>query len=118
MGSVDRQILGIDGDLGEGFGRYGIGDRALPSIYAADIGGSIHADDPVVMRDTSPLANEIGVSVGAHASRPDPQGFGRHEMTIGPEAWRCRANWFRSTARRERIALIPARALRSSQAER
>jgi LamB/YcsF family len=116
MGSVDRQILGINGDMGEGFGRYGIGDRALPSINAVNIGGSFHADDPIITRDISPLANEIGI--GAHASLPDPQCFGRHEMTTAPGAWPCRANWFRSNARRERIALIPARTLKSSQAER
>ena len=87
MGSVDGHILGINSDMGEGFGLYRIGDdRALmPLIDAANVACGFHAADPMVMRRDRALAKEFGVSVGAHPSLPDLQGFGRREMTIGSE---------------------------------
>ena len=77
----------INSDMGEGFGLYRIGDdRALmPFIDAANVACGFHAADPMVMRRTVQLAKEYGVSVGAHPSLPDLQGFGRREMAIGSE---------------------------------
>ena len=37
-----------------------------------------------VMNKTVALAKEHGVTVGAHPSLPDLQGFGRREMAIEP----------------------------------
>lgn len=77
----------INSDMGEGFGLYRIGDdRALmPFIDAANVACGFHAADPMVMRDTVRLAKAFGVSVGAHPSLPDLQGFGRREMKIGAD---------------------------------
>ncbi len=77
----------VNSDMGEGFGLYRIGDdRALmPFIDAANVACGFHAADPMVMRQTVQLAKEYGVSVGAHPSLPDLQGFGRREMAIGSE---------------------------------
>ena len=36
------------------------------------------------MNDTVLLAKQNGVSIGAHPSLPDLQGFGRREMAITP----------------------------------
>jgi UPF0271 protein len=80
-------FVGINCDMGEGFGLYRMGDdRALmPLIDAANLACGFHACDPLVIRDTVRLAKEFGVSVGAHPSLPDLQGFGRREMAIGSD---------------------------------
>jgi UPF0271 protein len=77
----------INSDMGEGFGLYRIGDdRALmPFIDAANVACGFHAADPMIMRRTVKLAKEFGVSVGAHPSLPDLQGFGRREMAMGSD---------------------------------
>lgn len=87
VSSLDGHILGINSDMGEGFGLYRIGDdRALmPLIDAANVACGFHAGDPMTMRQTVRLAKELGVSVGAHPSLPDLQGFGRREMRLDPE---------------------------------
>ena len=80
-------FVSINCDMGEGFGLYRMGDdRALmPLIDAANLACGFHAGDPLVIRNTVRMAKEFGVSVGAHPSLPDLQGFGRREMAIGSE---------------------------------
>jgi 5-oxoprolinase (ATP-hydrolysing) subunit A len=80
-------FLGINCDMGEGFGLYRIGDdRALmPLIDAANLACGFHAGDPLVIRNAVRMAKEFGVSVGAHPSLPDLQGFGRREMMMPRE---------------------------------
>lgn len=46
--------------------------------------GGFHGGDPLVMRQTLQLAKRNGVSVGAHPSYPDLQGFGRRRMAMAP----------------------------------
>ena len=89
MGSVDGHILGINGDMGEGFGLYRIGDdRALmPSeiqTYSPAAVPCIHSD----ATNATPLAAAIS-----------------NRLT-------------RSAGATERIPLNPARPPRTSQAER
>lgn len=78
--------ININADLGESFGTYTIGhDRELLQIVAsANIACGFHAGDPLVMAKTVELACGAGVSLGAHPSFPDMQGFGRREMRIPP----------------------------------
>jgi 5-oxoprolinase (ATP-hydrolysing) subunit A len=80
-------FVGINCDMGEGFGPYRIGDdRALmPLIDRANLACGFHAGDPLVIWRTIRMAKEFGVGVGAHPSLPDLQGFGRREMAIGSE---------------------------------
>jgi UPF0271 protein len=79
--------IGINCDMGEGFGLYHMGDDAalMPHITVANVACGFHASDPSVMARTVRLARAHGVKVGAHPSLPDLQGFGRREMKIEPE---------------------------------
>ncbi len=76
--------IDINCDMGESFGRYGLGSDAevMAYISSANIACGLHAGDPVVMRRTVRLARQHGVGIGAHPSWPDLQGFGRREMAM------------------------------------
>ena len=77
----------INCDMGEAFGLYKMGDDAalMPLITMANIACGFHGSDFNHMRETVRLAKAAGVSVGAHPSLPDLQGFGRREMKMGRE---------------------------------
>src|SRR5689334_23694090 len=66
---------------------WSLGDDAaiMPYISMANVACGFHAGDPVVMRDTVALAKAHDVTVGAHPSYPDLQGFGRRVMAMDPE---------------------------------
>jgi len=76
--------INLNADLGESFGAYTIGNDAalLTSINSANIACGFHAGDPMVMQKTVALARENKVSIGAHPSFPDLQGFGRRMMAL------------------------------------
>jgi UPF0271 protein len=76
--------VNLNADLGEGFGPWTMGDDAamLDIVASANIACGGHAGDPDVMRRTLRLARERGVSIGAHPSYPDLQGFGRRAMAL------------------------------------
>jgi UPF0271 protein len=78
--------INLNADLGEGFGPWRMGDDAamLGIVSSANIACGGHAGDPDVMRRTVRLAHERGVSIGAHPSYPDLQGFGRRAMNMSP----------------------------------
>ncbi|WP_425410762.1 5-oxoprolinase subunit PxpA [Hyphococcus sp.] len=57
---------------------------ALISSCSIACGG--HAGDKETMRATARLAKRHNVSVGAHPSYPDKEGFGRRTVKIDPEA--------------------------------
>lgn len=71
-------------DLGEGYGQWTMGRDAeiMPLIDQANIACGFHAGDPNVMQQTVVLAAQHGVSIGAHPSYPDLQGFGRRSMVM------------------------------------
>ncbi|ETW76339.1 hypothetical protein HETIRDRAFT_328194, partial [Heterobasidion irregulare TC 32-1] len=56
----------------------------IQSVHLANIACGFHASDFTVMNDTVLLAKKNSVSIGAHPSLPDLQGFGRREMAITP----------------------------------
>ena len=76
--------LDINCDMGEGFGRYTLGNDAelMPLITSANIACGWHAGDPRVMRETVQMAVDQGVAVGAHIGFPDLLGFGRRRMQV------------------------------------
>jgi lactam utilization protein B len=76
--------VNLNADLGEGYGPWTMGDDAamLGIVASANIACGGHAGDPDVMRRTLRLAHERGVSIGAHPSYPDLQGFGRRAMAL------------------------------------
>ncbi|QKS31524.1 MAG: hypothetical protein FAZ92_03829 [Accumulibacter sp.] len=78
------QAINLNADLGESFGVWRMGSDAelLPLVGTASIACGFHAGDPLVMRQTLRQALAAGVSLGAHPSYPDLQGFGRRVMRL------------------------------------
>jgi UPF0271 protein len=78
------QRLNLNSDLGESFGPWNMGsdDAMLRIINSANVACGYHGGDPLVMLKTAQLAEANGVSIGAHPSFPDLQGFGRRRMDI------------------------------------
>jgi UPF0271 protein len=76
--------INLNADLGESFGTWTMGDDAamLAIVDSANIACGAHAGDPNVMRRTVHLAAANRVSLGAHPSFPDLQGFGRRAMPM------------------------------------
>jgi UPF0271 protein len=77
-------VLNLNGDMGESFGRYHLGDDAalIAVVKSASIACGFHAGDPDVMARAVKLAKDHGASIGAHPSFPDLQGFGRRAMRM------------------------------------
>ncbi len=81
-----KPALNLNADLGESFGAWRMGDDAsmLDIVNSANVACGFHAGDPQVMRRTLALARERGVSIGAHPSFHDLQGFGRRRIEMAP----------------------------------
>ncbi len=79
--------VAVNCDMGEAFGIWRLGDdeALMPEISMANVACGFHAGDPLVMRHTVRLAKDNDVSVGAHPSYPDLQGFGRRAMAMDPD---------------------------------
>ncbi|MCU1446361.1 LamB/YcsF family protein [Cryobacterium sp.] len=77
-------IIDLNSDLGEGFGRWTLGDDAemLGIVTSANIACGFHAGDPLVIRQTVIGARDAGVAIGAHVGYPDLAGFGRRNMDV------------------------------------
>ncbi|MFN3711433.1 MAG: 5-oxoprolinase subunit PxpA [Alishewanella aestuarii] len=80
--SDPRPALLLNCDLGESFGSWtmGLDEQAMPHIDLANIACGFHGGDPDVMARTLQLAKQHSVTIGAHPSYPDLQGFGRRSM--------------------------------------
>jgi UPF0271 protein len=76
--------IDLNSDLGEGFGRWTLGDDAemLGIVTSANIACGFHAGDPLVIRDTVIGARDAGVTIGAHVGYRDLAGFGRRNMDV------------------------------------
>ena len=79
--------MDLNCDIGESYGAWKMGADAevMPSITSANIACGFHAGDFSTMQQTVLLAREHGVSIGAHVSLPDLQGFGRREFRVTPD---------------------------------
>ena len=77
-------LINLNADLGESFGAWRMGndESLLEVVNSANVACGFHAGDPAIMRDTVRLALARGVSIGAHPSYPDLQGFGRRVMQM------------------------------------
>ncbi|WP_066522592.1 LamB/YcsF family protein [Curtobacterium ammoniigenes] len=73
------QTIDLNADLGEGFGRWSLGDDTamLDLVSSANVACGFHAGDPLALLDVLSAAAERGVAVGAHVSYRDLAGFGR-----------------------------------------
>ena len=77
--------INLNADCGESYGRFTVGnDEAMMKVIkSASIACGFHAGDPTVMANAVHLAREHGVSVGAHPSFHDIEGFGRRQIRMG-----------------------------------
>ena len=81
---MNQKRINLNADLGESFGAWKMGnDPALLQIVkSANVACGFHAGDPLVMQHTVRLCLAENVSIGAHPSFPDLQGFGRRVMVM------------------------------------
>ena len=77
----------LNADLGERSGswRRGDDDAILRVVTTTHIACGFHAGDPTTMRETVDSAVRHGVTIGAHPSYPDREGFGRRPLEVGLE---------------------------------
>lgn len=80
-GTVD-----LNADLGEGFGRWALGDDGamLEVVTSANVACGFHAGDPLTLRRTVAAAADRGVVIGAQVGYRDLAGFGRRYMDMEP----------------------------------
>jgi len=71
--------IDLNADVGESIGD---DEGVMPFVSSANVACGFHAGNPQVMRSTAQLAQGLGVSIGAHPSFQDRDGFGRREMQI------------------------------------
>ena len=78
--------IDLNADLGEGYGRWSLGDDAalLGVVTSANVACGGHAGDPTTMRRTCEAAAARGVAVGAHVAYRDLAGFGRRFVDVDP----------------------------------
>jgi UPF0271 protein len=78
--------INLNADLGESIGAWSMGrdGEMLQLVDSANIACGFHAGDPLVIRQTVATARRHGVSIGAHHSFPDLQGFGRRRIDMAP----------------------------------
>jgi len=79
--------IDFNSDIGESFGAYKLGydEEIVKYVTSVNIACGFHAGDPGWMRKTVGMAEERGVSVGAHPSYPDLHGFGRRDISVTPQ---------------------------------
>jgi UPF0271 protein len=78
------RTIDLNCDLGEGFGNYIAGPDVslLKHISSCSIACGYHAGDPLIIQSTIKEALKRNISIGAHPSYPDRQGFGRRSMRL------------------------------------
>jgi UPF0271 protein len=76
------RVLDLNADLGEGVSD---DDALLEVVTSANVACGFHAGDAATMRRVASLAAERGVSLGAHVSYRDRDGFGRRAMAVDSE---------------------------------
>lgn len=79
--------IDLNCDMGESYGAWRMGDDValLDHVTSANVACGFHGGDPATIHRTVKAAVEKGVSIGAHPSLPDLQGFGRRTMQIRPD---------------------------------
>ncbi|MFV0491339.1 MAG: LamB/YcsF family protein [Pseudorhodobacter sp.] len=79
--------LDINSDMGEGFGRWTVGDDAgmMKVVSSANIACGYHAGDHDIMAACVSAALKQGVAIGAHPGFRDLIGFGRRNMPTNPD---------------------------------
>ncbi|KGN37774.1 LamB/YcsF family protein [Knoellia subterranea] len=77
-------VIDLNSDLGEGFGRWTLGDdeAMLGLVTSANVACGFHAGDPSILRRVCAQAAERGVAVGAQVGYRDLAGFGRRHIDV------------------------------------
>ncbi len=78
------RVIDLNADVGERPEALDEDRRILGSITSANIACGFHAGTAETMRVLCEVAVELGVSVGAHLSYLDREGFGRRDMNTPP----------------------------------
>ncbi|WP_298990048.1 LamB/YcsF family protein [uncultured Pseudokineococcus sp.] len=80
--------LDLNSDLGEGFGRWTLGDddALLEVVTSANVACGFHASDASIMRRVCDAAVPRGVAIGAQVGYRDLPGFGRRFIDVEPQA--------------------------------
>jgi UPF0271 protein len=78
----------LNSDLGEGFGRWELGDddALLDVVTSANVACGFHAGDAVTMRRVCERAADRDVAIGAQVGYRDLPGFGRRFIDVEPYA--------------------------------
>ncbi|MGC9402160.1 5-oxoprolinase subunit PxpA [Vibrio genomosp. F10] len=84
---MTQATITLNCDMGESFGEWKMGadEQVMPHINMANIACGFHASDPSIMSQTIEFAIQHQVSIGAHPSYPDLQGFGRRSIPFEPQ---------------------------------
>ncbi|XVV17892.1 LamB/YcsF family protein [Actinoplanes sp. CA-131856] len=82
--------MDLNADLGEGFGRWRLGDdeALLDIVTSANVACGFHAGDPSTMRRVCEAATAKGVAIGAQVGYRDLAGFGRRRIEYEPDELR------------------------------
>jgi UPF0271 protein len=74
--------IDLNADLGEGFGRWRLGDddALLDVVTSANVACGFHAGDPATMHRVCRAAVSKGVAIGAQVGYRDLAGFGRRRI--------------------------------------
>jgi len=91
MSDLNARTIDLNSDLGEGYGPWMMGDdkAMLDIVTSANVACGGHASDPETMFRTLTWARERKITVGAHPSYPDKEGFGRRRLPFpAPEVER------------------------------
>lgn len=74
--------IDLNADVGEGFGRWELGDdeTLLGCLTSANVACGFHAGDPVIMHRVCDLAVAANVRIGAQVGYRDLSGFGRRAI--------------------------------------
>ncbi len=80
--------IDLNCDLGEGFGRYAMGDddAMLDIVTSVNVACGFHAGDPDIMAERAAQTLEKGIVLGAHPSFDDLRGFGRRRIHGIPDS--------------------------------
>ncbi len=75
-------MIDLNSDLGEGYGKYRMGDdeAMLDIVTSVNVACGFHAGDPDIMSRLSQVTLARGIALGAHPGFQDLRGFGRREM--------------------------------------
>jgi UPF0271 protein len=74
--------IDLNADLAEGDSLTPSDVAVLDAVTSVSIACGFHAGGPAVMRDTARACVERGVSIGAHVSYRDREGFGRRVVDV------------------------------------